>query len=154
MRLTSQVPERRLLRIKGRARAGGESPIPGNLPGGPRSAQADWAHDTDLCNDANREEERRKSRRITKKSDVIIRRVGGVNLTVQMHNISNGGCKIELADPYVVGDPAITRLPKLEPLGSRICWVNGTTAGVQFLTTIYPAVFNALLERLPDLEAA
>lgn len=71
-----------------------------------------------------------------------------------MHNISNGGCKIELADPYAVGDPAITRLPTLEPLGSRICWVDGTTAGVQFLTTIYPAVFNALLERLDDLKAA
>ena len=154
MRLTSTITERRLLRIRGRAMAGGEQPALDSLPGCQHSAQGDPALNASPSGDAGLEEERRRSRRTAKRSEVIIRRVGSVNMTVRMHDISNGGCKVDLAEHYEVGDPAITRLPKLEPLGSRICWVNGTTAGVQFLTTIYPAVFNALVERLPDLEAA
>jgi len=39
-------------------------------------------------------------------------------------------------------------------LGSRVCWAAGTTAGMQFLTTIHPAVFDSLLTRLADEPAA
>ena len=50
--------------------------------------------------------------------------------------------------PGAPGDPVIARLPQLEPLGSRVCWTEGGIAGVQFLRTIHPAVFDMLLTRL------
>ena len=43
----------------------------------------------------------------------------------------------------------VTRFPLLEPLGARICWAAGVTAGLEFLTPIHPAVFELLLLRLP-----
>ena len=36
----------------------------------------------------------------------------------------------------------------LEALECHICWVRGYTAGVEFLKTIHPAVFDMLLNRL------
>ncbi len=154
MHLTSQTPERRLLRIRGRARAGSERPISAGRQAYRHEAPSEPSGTADQPSHPETHAERRRSKRIKKRSDVTIRRIGGINLTVQTHDISAGGCRIELLDRYQVGDPAITRLPQLEPLGSRICWVSGTTAGIQFLTTIYTAVFNALLQRLTDLEAA
>lgn len=151
MPLTSEATERRLIRIRGRARAS-ERSGPANS-WAPRTSKA-ATEPVDLPGDPVNSAERRRCRRTSLTSDVMIRRVGGFNLTLQMRDISTGGCKVDLVDPYEVGDPAITRLPQLEPLGSRICWVNGAAAGVQFLTTLHPAVFNALLERLDDLEAA
>ena len=53
-------------------------------------------------------------------------------------------------EPCGIGDSLITRFPHLEPLGSRVCWAEGTTTGVQFLTSIHPAVFDMLLSRLSE----
>lgn len=140
------------MRIKGRARANSERSAPAcTWAERTSTAAAEPAEVRSVVEDGN---ERRRSMRTAVTSEVMIRRVGGFNLTLRMHDISTGGCKVDLIDPYEVGDPAITRLPQLEPLGSRICWVNGAAAGVQFLTTLHPAVFNALLERIDDLEAA
>lgn len=151
MPLTSKAPERRLMRIRGRARANSERSRPASSWASRASRAA--TEQVEASGDVGNGAERRRSRRAALMSEVLIRRVGGFNLTLQMRDISTGGCKVDLVDPYEVGDPAITRLPQLEPLGSRICWVNGAAAGVQFLTTLHPAVFSALLERLGDPEA-
>jgi len=78
----------------------------------------------------------------------MVKRLGAPALDVAVEDISPGGCRVVLLQPAEVGDPVITRLPQLEPLGSRICWANGTSSGVQFLTSIHPAVFDMLLDRL------
>jgi hypothetical protein len=57
-----------------------------------------------------------------------------------------------MLEPTEVGDPVIARLPQLEPLGSRVCWAEGATTGMQFLTTIHPAVFDMLLTRISSGE--
>lgn len=86
---------------------------------------------------------------MTLNSNIIVRRVGSFNFEVALRDVSTGGCRVELLEPSEVGDPVIARFPQLEPLGSRVCWAQGTTTGVQFLTSIHPAVFDALLNRLP-----
>jgi hypothetical protein len=91
---------------------------------------------------------RRRSRRVTVSDEVGIRRIGSFNFQAPMSDVSAGGCRVELIEAYDVGDRLVARLPKLEPLGARVCWTAGVTAGIEFLTTIHPAVFDSLLTRL------
>lgn len=96
----------------------------------------------------NHANERRRFNRVSAETTVMVRRIGAFNFDVALKDISAGGCRVEMLERSVAGDPVIARLPQLEPLGSRVCWADGTTAGVQFLKTIHPAVFAALLARL------
>ena len=91
---------------------------------------------------------RRRSRRVAVSDEVGIRRIGSFNFNAKMHDVSAGGCRVELIEAYDAGDHVVARLPKLEPLGARVCWAMGTTAGIEFLNGIHPAVFNSLLLRL------
>ena len=93
--------------------------------------------------------DRRRFSRVKLKSEVSMRRIGGFNFHVALSNVSSGGCNVEMLEEAETGDSAIARFPQLEPLGSRICWTNGRVTGVEFLTTIHPAVFELLLSRLP-----
>jgi hypothetical protein len=145
--MTTQVPERRLLRIRGRARAGSEKPVSPNVQAylrgepGPAIARDGKADGTD--------EERRRFSRVSVPSEIVVRRIGGFNFQVSLKDISSGGCRVEMIEPCQLGDPLIARLPELEPLGSRVCWGDGTITGVEFLRPIHPAVFDALLARMP-----
>lgn len=91
---------------------------------------------------------RRRNRRVAVSDEVGIRRIGSFNFNAKMHDVSAGGCRVELIEAYEAGDHVVARLPKLEPLGARVCWAMGTTAGIEFLNNIHPAVFNSLLLRL------
>jgi hypothetical protein len=68
-----------------------------------------------------------------------------------MTDVSLGGCRVEMIESCEIGDSVITRLPDLEPLGSRVCWSEGTVTGMQFLTPFHPAVLDAVVARLPVL---
>jgi hypothetical protein len=91
---------------------------------------------------------RRRSRRVSVSDEVGIRRIGSFNFQARMHNVSTGGCRVELIEAYDVGDRVVARLPKLEPLGARVCWSMGATAGIEFHNGMHPAVFDSLLLRL------
>jgi len=97
---------------------------------------------------------RRRSRRVEVSDEVGVRRIGSFNFQARMHNVSAGGCRVELIEAYEVGDHVVTRLPKLEPLGARVCWATGTMAGIEFLNGIHPAVFDSLVLRLAAPAAA
>lgn len=145
--MMTRIPERRLARIKGRARAASE------VVSKPRSSYLSTQSLGATCPSESKnlpegEPERRRASRVPIVSEVLVRRLGGFNFNVAVKDISTGGCRVELLEPSEIGDPIVTRLPQLEPLGARVCWAEGTTTGVQFLTTIHPAVFNLLLTRL------
>jgi hypothetical protein len=91
---------------------------------------------------------RRRNQRVAVTGEVGVRRIGSFNFQARMHDISAGGCRVELIEAYDVGDRVVARLPKLEPLGARVCWAMGTTAGIEFLNGMHPAVFDSLLLRL------
>ncbi|HEX6783561.1 MAG TPA: PilZ domain-containing protein [Sphingomicrobium sp.] len=145
--------DRRLMRIRGRARAASERPIPAKvqayLSGASMIAVEPEPKEPSTCPEGT---ERRQSERVTLDSSVIVRRVGGFNFEVALQDLSTGGCRVRMLEPAEVGDPVIARLPQLEPLGSRVSWAEGTTTGMQFLAKIHPAVFDALLTRLPRAE--
>jgi hypothetical protein len=97
---------------------------------------------------APRDGERRRSGRFATGSMIHARRIPGVNFEIPLDNVSAGGCRIEMLEECAVGEDVITRFPDLEPLGARVRWTLGFTAGLQFVRPIHPAVFGSLLERL------
>jgi len=148
MRMKTEVPERRLLRISGRARANSEKPLSANvqayLRGEALSAKSD--------DPAKPTDERRQFTRVSRPSEIVVRRIGGFNFQVALKDLSSGGCRVEMIQECDTGDSLIARLPGLEPLGSRVRWGKGMVTGVEFLKPIHPAVFDALVPRLPLLE--
>lgn len=100
------------------------------------------------------EHERRSLDRVALDGEIIVRRIGGFNFEVALRDVSAHGCQVELVEACEVGDAIIARFPQLEPLGSRVCWTQGTTTGIEFQTKIHPAVFDHLLGRLNVAEAA
>jgi hypothetical protein len=138
-------PDRRLARIRGRAHAAAQKMISADVrPYLTCQPAAAVAGETPPSADGKTE--RRRSSRVVMASEVLVRRLGGFNFSVALKDISSGGCRVE------VGDPVIARLPQLEPLGSRVCWAEGATTGMQFLTTIHPAVFDMLLTKISSGE--
>jgi hypothetical protein len=146
MHLNNYIAELRLSRIRGRARACGKS-IAGATPSDHLQSQAP-AKPLDDANGNPAGAERRRSNRRPLEKEIMVRRIGGFNFDVGIRNISAGGCTIDAIEEYEVGDPVIARFPKLEPLGSRVCWTRGTSVGIQFLRTIHPAVLESLVERM------
>jgi PilZ domain-containing protein len=91
---------------------------------------------------------RRRSRRVLVADNISVRKIGSFNFQARLQDVSTGGCRVELIEAYEVGDRVVARFPKLEPLGARICWAMGATAGIEFLNGLHPAVFDTLLIRL------
>lgn len=154
MHMTDRSAARRLRSISGRAREGARkqisSKVQAYLAGEPLDCRAEVPSSEVLAPGIER---RRFSRRKVA-SEAQVRRVGGFSFEVALVDISADGCKVEMLEPCQEGDTAITRFRHLEPLGSRVCWVSGTTTGMQFSTPIHPAVFDMLLGRLTGEIAA
>jgi hypothetical protein len=142
----SSNAQQRLARIKDRAWTNSEKPLPPKvqayLTGRPAPVAAEASAEVPEGG------ERRRCDRVTLAANIVVRRLGGFNFEVELKDISASGCKVVLPEACEIGDPVIARLPRIEPLGSRVSWADGMTTGVQFLTVIHPAVFDSLLTRL------
>ena len=147
MPMIDRSAERRLLKVSGRAHAASQKRVSAKvqayLSDEPPPASLDV-----LPSDVDPKVERRRCGREAVASEVQVRRLGGFTFEVALTDVSLAGCRVEMLEPCQVGDHAITRFPHLEPLGSRVCWANGTVTGMQFSTAIHPAVFDMLLSRL------
>jgi len=149
MHLTSGNTNERLLQIRRRA-VFGRAIRPEMEERKPVAAPVEARHagSASLPEGDGMEGSRRRSRRVAVADEVGIRRIGSFNFQARMHDVSVGGCKVELIEAYDAGDHVVARLPKLEPLGARVRWAMGTTAGIEFLNGMHPAVFDSLLLRL------
>lgn len=142
---------RRLQRINQRAREGNQAllseSVQAYLAGEPGESASE-----PLASEEG--DERRRWDRVTPGGEVAVRRLGGFNFQVELHDLSAGGCRVEMLEASEAGDSVITRLPQLEPLGSTVCWAEGTTTGIKFSNVIHPAVFDLVLARLAEAPAA
>lgn len=147
MHLTNRSAERRLLMIRDRARDGARKHVSAKVQAylSGETFPSEAANSTGVLDPRI---ERRQVNRRTVSSEVLVRRVGGFSFEVALKDISPNGCRVEMLEPCEAGDSAITRFSQLEPLGCRICWTQGTTTGMQFATTMHPAVFDMLMGRL------
>jgi hypothetical protein len=154
MHLESRSLEHRLRRIKRRANAGSAArsrasyrpPLKASAPPSSNpeaelaTAAASAGHALEGC--------RRRSPRMPASGEVSVRRIGSFNFQATLQDVSAGGCRVELIEAYEIGDRVIARFEDLEPFGARVRWSAGTTGGIEFLTTMHPAVFDRLLARL------
>ena len=158
MYMSSFVSGQRILRVTQRARATSVIPhrtkvmttplsVPAEHEAEPAQAPAEIAPEPALPGDGI-EGSRRRAARSLASGEVSVRRIGGFNFQAGLHNVSVGGCRVEMLEPCEIGDRVVTRFPALEPLGARVCWSAGTTAGVEFQSSVHPAVLDALLVRL------
>jgi len=160
MYMSSFVSGQRILRVTQRARAISAVPQrtrPMTRPLSVPAVKSDGREDEVCVAEAEAstpmpgdgvEGSRRRAPRTAVSGEVSVRRIGGFNFQAGLHDVSVGGCRVEMLEPCEVGDRVVTRFPELEPLGARVCWSAGATAGVEFHTTVHPAVFDALLIRL------
>ena len=90
----------------------------------------------------------RAAERISLTGDVTLRGIGKEKYRVRMFDLSPNGCKVELVDRPRVGDPLLIKFSNLEALQAKICWIEGSHAGLRFDRAIHPAVFDLLIDTI------
>ena len=91
----------------------------------------------------------RRSPRVELDAEVSLRRPGQQPYRVRVYDASPHGCRIECVERPSVGDRLWVKFERVDAIESKVCWVDGFVAGVEFARPIYPAVFEALISQLP-----
>ena len=92
--------------------------------------------------------ELRRSDRIPLRAEVHLRRSAQSHFRVTIYDVSRHGCRLEFVEVPRLDDMVWVKFEGLEALQCHVCWVKGYTAGVEFLKTVHPAVFDMLVQRL------
>ena len=82
--------------------------------------------------------------RLELSTDVVLR-LGETCITARARDVSEGGIKVELADPDYVGREAALIVPGLPPVTGRILWCRDGRAGISFAQ---PLPFGSLADCL------
>lgn len=87
--------------------------------------------------------------RLELSADVVLR-LGESCITARARDVSEGGIKVELADPDYVGREARVIVPGMPPVAGRILWCRNGHAGISFER---PLPFACLADCLTRREA-
>jgi hypothetical protein len=87
----------------------------------------------------------RRSERVVLDALVSLRRSGQLNYRVRVLNASLHGCRVEFVERPQLDEQLWVKFEGLQALEAEVCWVEGFTAGVNFLQPIHPAVFDRLV---------
>ena len=90
----------------------------------------------------------RRSERLSLAAEVRLRRIGKATFRVTVNDVSPEGCKVQLVERPSEGEQVLVKFEGLEVLESRVRWVEGFTAGLNFAKPMHPAVFDLLVARL------
>jgi hypothetical protein len=90
----------------------------------------------------------RKAVRVNLRTFVHLRKAGYHRTEVTLLDVSAVGCRVDLPERVTAGETVWVTLPGLQPIETRVAWARDWTAGLQFENPLYPAVFEALVERL------
>lgn len=96
----------------------------------------------------------RQSARISIQGEVQLRRSGQNNYVVNVFDISREGCRIEFVERPRLDETVWVKFQGLEALEATVCWVEGFSAGAEFVRPIHPAVFDLLVERVREAARA
>ncbi|MEA3010603.1 MAG: hypothetical protein QOJ91_2295 [Sphingomonadales bacterium] len=75
----------------------------------------------------------------------VVLRLGETCLTARARDVSEGGIKVELAQPEHVGREASVIVPGMPPVAGRVSWCRDGRAGIAFET---PLPFRCLIDCL------
>jgi len=90
----------------------------------------------------------RNHERAALNAQVMLRRSGRKNFSVLTVDVSPSGCRIDFVDRPSVGERHWVKFDSLEALEAEVRWIEGFTAGLEFVRPIYPAVFDLMLAKL------
>jgi hypothetical protein len=90
----------------------------------------------------------RQSERVSVEGEVVMGRTGKNNYRVHIYDLSPEGCKAEFVERPELNERLWIKFDSLEPLGAEVRWIVGSKAGVKFLRSFHPAVFDLLIARL------
>lgn len=89
--------------------------------------------------------EHRAEGRFALEVPVSTRQRGSHQMPATLHDLSCGGCRIGNAClARSAEDEIFIRIPGLESLPARVCWTDGSAAGLQFERALHPAVFQRI----------
>lgn len=92
--------------------------------------------------------ERRAQERLEVLGEATLRRDGSSNYRVQVFDISEEGCKVEIVERPSVAEGVWLKFDGLEALHATVKWVAPPVIGLRFDRPIHPAVFEALIIKL------
>lgn len=98
--------------------------------------------------EGTREHVHRSSERLPIAAEVLLRRSASRGCRVRVFDTSPLGCKCEFLDRPRVEERVWVKFDFLEAIEAQVRWVKGRSAGLKFMTSIHPAVFEMLAERL------
>lgn len=90
----------------------------------------------------------RRNARVPLQAEVLLRRRGHRNYKVDVHDVSPDGCRLEFVERPHLDETVWVKFEAMESIRANVCWVRGHDVGVEFVRPIYPAVFDALIQRL------
>jgi PilZ domain len=81
-------------------------------------------------------------------AEVEVRGRRSLKYRVTLIDFSPAGASLNLVERFEVGDIVWIKLDGLESLESKICWISGFIAGIQFARPLHSSVFAMLIQRL------
>jgi hypothetical protein len=94
----------------------------------------------------------RSDQRISTQATVAFRRIGMSKFTVDVHDISPRGCRLDTVERPAVDEQVLVKFDSLEPIECHVRWIEGHETGVEFDRPIHPAVFDMLAARLKGID--
>ena len=92
----------------------------------------------------------RRQERHFLKGEVGLRQRGLNRLPASIHDVSTGGCRVELTKTVQPGDLMWISLPGLETIQATVRWTDGWIAGVEFERPLHPSVLDIVEKRIRD----
>lgn len=90
----------------------------------------------------------RKSARVALQAEVQLRRTGQHHYRVNVFDISPEGCKLEFVERPRLDETVWVKFDGYDAIESSVCWIEGHSAGIEFVRPIYPAIFENIVARL------
>ena len=90
----------------------------------------------------------RKAVRFPANSDVSLRRRGHSRTCVTVRDMSPVGCSVDMAERPWIGETLHLKFEGLETVECKVRWVEGYTAGLEFVRPVHAAVFDLLMLQL------
>lgn len=90
----------------------------------------------------------RSTERLPIAAEVLLRRTAHHGYRVRVFDTSHLGCKCEFIERPRIEERVWVKFDFLDAIESEVRWVKEMTAGLKFMKSIHPAVFDMLAERL------
>jgi hypothetical protein len=91
---------------------------------------------------------RRKVTRVPIDAEIFMRRSVERGYRAAIHDLSPAGCRLEFAERPRIEESLWIKFEGLEALESIVRWIEGDSAGVEFVKPLHAAVFDSLISRL------